>query len=114
MTEALITELGKLGGLRVISRTSVMPYRDAAVLVREIAADLGVEAIIEGSVLRAGERVRITVQLIDARSDTHLWAESYERDLSDILGVDSPYEPLYDDPRFTDLLNRIGLPWDSA
>ena len=87
LTEALISELGKLEELRVISRTSVMPYRETEASIGQIAADLGVEAIIEGSVLRVGDRVRITAQLIDARRDDHLWAESYERELSDILAL---------------------------
>jgi TolB-like protein/class 3 adenylate cyclase/Tfp pilus assembly protein PilF len=87
MTEALIAELGKLDGLRVISRTSVTPYEDTTLPLGQIAAELGVEAVIEGSVMRVGEQVRITVQLIDARSDAHLWAESYQRDLSDVLAL---------------------------
>ncbi len=87
MTEALITELAKLGGLNVISRTSVTPYETTDLSIRQIAAELGVDAIIEGSVLRSGERIRVTAQLIDARSDTHIWAESYERDAGDVLAL---------------------------
>jgi len=87
MTEALITELAKLGGLRVISRTSVTPYETTDLSIRKIAAELGVDGIIEGSVLRSGERIRVTAQLIDARSDTHIWAESYERDAGDVLAL---------------------------
>ncbi len=87
MTEALIGELAKLEGLRVISRTSVTPYEATDLSIRQIAAQLGVDGIIERSVLRSGDRVRITAQLIDARTDTHLWAESYERDLGDVLGL---------------------------
>ncbi len=85
MTELLITELSRLPGLRVISRTSVMRYKNTTELLPEIARTLNVDAIIEGSVLRAGDRVRVTAQLIDARSDEHLWAESYDRDLRDVL-----------------------------
>lgn len=85
MTEELITQLAKLGTLRVISRTSVMTYKGARKPLPQIAQELGVDAVVEGSILRAGERVRITVQLIHAATDTHLWAESYERDLRDIL-----------------------------
>jgi TolB-like protein/Flp pilus assembly protein TadD len=87
MTEALITSLAKIGKLRVISRTSVMPYRATRKSLPRIARELNVDAVLEGSVLRSGERVRITAQLIHAQSDQHLWAESYERDLRDILGV---------------------------
>ena len=85
MTEALIAELAKVEGLRVISRTSVTLYEGTKLPIREIAAQLGVDGIIEGSILRSGERVRITAQLIDARTDSHIWAESYDRDLGDVL-----------------------------
>ena len=85
VTEALITELSKIRALKVISRTSVIRYRNTDKLLPQIARELGVDGIVEGSVLRAGNRVRITAQLIHAASDRHLWAESYERDLRDIL-----------------------------
>jgi len=85
MTEALISNLGKIKALRVISRTSVMTYKKARKPLPEIARELDVNAIVEGSVLRAGDRVRITVTLIDAATDRHLWVESYERDIHDIL-----------------------------
>ncbi len=85
MTEALIAELARIGALRVISRTSVMRFKDTDLPLPSIAAELDVDAIVEGSVLRAGNRVRITAQLIRARDDRHLWAESYERNLEDIL-----------------------------
>ncbi len=87
MTDTLIAGLAKLGALKVISRTSVMQYKGARKPIREIAAALGVGAVVEGSVLRAGRRVRITVQLINAATDRHLWAESYERDLGDVLDL---------------------------
>ena len=87
MTEALITCLAKIKGLRVISRTSAMQYKGARKLLPQIARELNVDAIIEGSVMRAGQRIRITAQLIHAASDQHLWAESYERDFRDILAV---------------------------
>ncbi len=89
MTEALITDLAKVGALKVISRTSVMRYKGSDKPLPEIARELGVETIVEGSVLRADERVRITAQLIHAASDTHLWAESYERDVRNILSLQS-------------------------
>jgi TolB-like protein/DNA-binding winged helix-turn-helix (wHTH) protein/Tfp pilus assembly protein PilF len=85
MTEELIKDLAKIGTVRVISRTSVMGYKGAHKPLPEIARELGVDAIVEGTVQRSGARVRITTQLIEARSDRHLWAESYERDLRDVL-----------------------------
>ncbi len=85
MTEELIAKLARIESLRVISRTSVMGYKNVKKPVKEIAKELDVDGVIEGSVLPAGDRVRITVQLIDARSDRHLWAESYEHNLKDIL-----------------------------
>jgi TolB-like protein/Flp pilus assembly protein TadD len=87
LTEALITTLAKIGELRVVSRTSSMLYRGARKPLREIGRELEVDTIVEGTVLRAGARVRITAQLIDPRQETHLWAESYERDLSDVLAL---------------------------
>jgi TolB-like protein/class 3 adenylate cyclase/Tfp pilus assembly protein PilF len=87
LTEALIAELAKVKDLQVISRTSVTPYENTTKSMTTIAEELGVQAVVEGSVIRAGDRVRITAQLIDARSDTHLWAESYERDLADVLSL---------------------------
>lgn len=85
--EALITELSKIESLRIISRTTAMKYLDSGKSVPEIGVELGVDAIIEGSVLRAGETVRVTAQLIDARNDQHLWAENFDRELTDILGL---------------------------
>jgi serine/threonine protein kinase/Tfp pilus assembly protein PilF len=87
MTEALITDLSKIGALKVISRTSVMQYKDVRKPLPEIGRELNVDAVVEGSVLRAGNRVRITAQLIEAATDRNLWADSYERDLSDVLGL---------------------------
>ena len=89
MTEELTTTLGKIGSLRVISRTSVMRYKSTKKPIPEIARELNVDAVVEGSVMRSGGRVRITANLLDARSDRHLWAESYERDLRDILALQS-------------------------
>lgn len=85
MTETLIAGLAKVGALRVISRTSVMQYKGAHKPLPEIARELNVDAIVEGSVQRFGERVQITVQLIYAPTDRHLWSETFDRDLSDIL-----------------------------
>jgi TolB-like protein/Tfp pilus assembly protein PilF/predicted Ser/Thr protein kinase len=89
MTEELIANLGKVSALRVISRTSAMQYKGAKKPLPEIAKELGVDAIVEGSVLPAGDRVRITAQLIQASTDKHLWAESYDRDLRDVLALQS-------------------------
>jgi TolB-like protein/Flp pilus assembly protein TadD len=90
MTEALITNLAKISALRVVSRTSAMRYKGVCQKsVREIAGELGVDGIVEGTVMRAGERVRISAQLINACKDTHLWAESYDRELRDILALQS-------------------------
>jgi TolB-like protein/tetratricopeptide (TPR) repeat protein len=85
MTDALITELAKVGSLKVISRTSVMRYQGARKPLPEIARELGVERIVQGTVLRDGGRVRITAQLVRADTDEHLWAESYEREMRDVL-----------------------------
>jgi TolB-like protein len=87
MMDALIANLAKISALRVISRTSAMRYKGTDKPLPEIARALNVAAVVEGSVLRAGEQVRITVQLIEASTDQHLWAESYEGNLRDILGL---------------------------
>ena len=88
MTDALITDLAKLHAAKVISHTSVMRFKDVKRPLPEIARDLGVNGILEGSVQRSAERVRITVQLIHAPTDTHLWAESYERDTRDVIALE--------------------------
>jgi len=87
MTEQLITTLAQLHGIEVISRTSAMQYRTSTKRVPEIGRELNADAVIEGSVVRSGNRVRITAQLIDARSDQHLWARSYDRDFGDVLAL---------------------------
>ena len=87
MTDELTTQLAKLGSLRVISRASAMQYKGQRKPLRDIARELGVDAVVEGSVSRDAERVRIRAQLIDARTDQHLRAESYERDLRDTLAL---------------------------
>jgi serine/threonine protein kinase/TolB-like protein/Tfp pilus assembly protein PilF len=89
MTEELIATLGKFSALRVISRTSVMQYKGAHKPLPQIGRELNVDAVVEGSVLRSGDRVRITAQLIHAPTDRHLWAESYEGDLRDVLALQS-------------------------
>jgi len=89
MTRALIADLAKIRSLRVKSRTSVMQYKGSKRPLREIAQELTVDAVVEGSVLRAGDKVRITVQLIAAATDQLLWADSYERDLRNILSLQS-------------------------
>ena len=85
--EEILTLLAAIEGLKVISRTSAMRYKGAKVGLRRIGEELGVATVLEGSVRRAGNRVRITAQLIDARTDEHLWAERYDRDLEDIFAI---------------------------
>src|SRR5215469_181202 len=87
MTDQLITDLAKFGSLRVISHTSVERYKGTQRPLPEIARELGVDAVVEGTVTRSGDRVRITAQLINARSDAHVWAETYQRDLRDVLSL---------------------------
>lgn len=89
MTDELITELAQVENLRVISRTSAMHYKNTKKTLPDIARELSVDAVLEGSVARAGDRVRITAQLIQADGDRHLWAQSYERNLRDILALQS-------------------------
>lgn len=89
LTEALITNLAKIQALKVISRTSVMQYKATKKPLNEIASELKVDALVEGSVLRSGNRIRITAQLIDGKSDRHMWAEEYERDWQDVLSLQS-------------------------
>ncbi len=85
LTEALTAELSKIGGLKVISQTSAMQYKGARRSLPQIARELGVDAVVEGSVVRDGNEIRVTVQLIEAATDTHLWAETYQRELRGIL-----------------------------
>jgi TolB-like protein/Flp pilus assembly protein TadD len=85
MTDELITELGRISALRVISRTSVMAYKHTRKPLREIARELDVDAIVEGTVLRSGDTVRITAQLIDGARDTHVWSDSYQGELRNTL-----------------------------
>jgi TolB-like protein/DNA-binding winged helix-turn-helix (wHTH) protein/Tfp pilus assembly protein PilF len=87
MTDALITELAQLSSLRVISRTSALYYKGSHQALPQIARELNVDAVIEGSVIRSGNRVRITAQLLDARSDRHLWAKAYDRDMREIVSL---------------------------
>jgi serine/threonine protein kinase len=89
MTETLITYLAKLHSLRIISRTSAMHYKSTSKSIPQIAQELNVDAVVEGSVLRDGDRVRITAQLIHAATDAHIWAETYDRDFEDILLLQS-------------------------
>ena len=87
--EDVITNLAKIRDLKVISRTSVMPYRSGDRNLKKIAAELGVATVLEGSVRRSGGKVRVTAQLIDAGTDQHLWAETYDRDLTDVFAIQS-------------------------
>ena len=88
LTDALITDLGKIANLRVISRTSVMQYKGAKKLLPQIAQELNVDAVVEGTVQRSGDRVRITAQLLEARTDRHLWAETYVRNFGEIIRLE--------------------------
>lgn len=87
MTEELISTLSKIAELRVISRTSVMRYKGGAKSVAEIGAELGVATILEGSVRKAGPKLRVTIQLVDARSEEQLWSNQYDRDLKDVFAI---------------------------
>jgi TolB-like protein/DNA-binding winged helix-turn-helix (wHTH) protein/Tfp pilus assembly protein PilF len=87
MTDELTTNLAKIKSLRVISRTSAMKYKNVRTPLAEIARTLRVDAVVEGSIVRSGDKLRITAQLIDARTDRHLWAENYNRDLRDVVAV---------------------------
>ena len=87
MTDDLITDLAKISALRVVSRTSVMQYKGTRKSAPQIARELNVDAILEGTVARDQNRVRITAQLISADPEKHLWAEKYEASLSDVLTV---------------------------
>ena len=89
MTEELTADLSKISALRVISRTSAMHYKGTNKTLPEIARELNVDGVVEGSVMRSGNRVRITAELIHAQTDQHLWAETYERDLDDVLRLQS-------------------------
>ena len=87
MTDELISDLGQISALRVISRTSVMGYKRARKPLPQIARELNVDAVVEGTVLRSGDQVRITAQLIEASADKHLWSQSYEGELRDALAL---------------------------
>jgi TolB-like protein/DNA-binding winged helix-turn-helix (wHTH) protein/Tfp pilus assembly protein PilF len=89
MTDALITNLAQIGSLKVISRTSTLRYKKSDKTIPEIAHELNVDGIVEGTVQRSGDRVRITAQLIHGPSDKHLWANSYERDARNVLSMES-------------------------
>ena len=87
LTDELITDLAQIHSLRVISRTSVMQFKHTKKNLPTIATELNVDAVVEGSVVRSGNNVRVTAQLLDARQDRHLWAASYEREMADIIGL---------------------------
>ncbi|MGD0792768.1 MAG: protein kinase [Terriglobales bacterium] len=89
MTDALIAGLAQIKAVKVISRTSIMHYKGTSETLPQIARELGVDGIVEASVMRSGSRVRMTAQLIEAREDRHLWARNYERDMTDVLALQS-------------------------
>jgi TolB-like protein/DNA-binding winged helix-turn-helix (wHTH) protein len=101
LTDALITDLAKLGGVRITSRTSVMQYRRTKKTVKEIGRELNVDAVVEGTVTHAGNRVRVTAQLIQVATDMHLWADSYDREVSEILALQRALT--------TDIARRINI-----
>ncbi|AEU35447.1 winged helix-turn-helix domain-containing tetratricopeptide repeat protein [Granulicella mallensis] len=101
MTDELITELARIPNLRVVSRTSVMASKDSHRSLADIVRQLDVDAIVEGSIVRSGDRIRITAQLIDARTDRHLWAQSFEGPASDVLSLqDSVAQQIATQARF--------------
>jgi TolB-like protein len=88
--DEILTDLAKIADLKVISRTSVLQYKSGVARnVREIAQQLGVANVVEGSVQRSGNRVRVNAQLVDARTDAHLCAQTYDRDLADVFAIQS-------------------------
>src|SRR6202142_4798759 len=87
MTEDIITDLSKIAGLMVIARNSSFAYKGKSVDIRTVGRELGVRSVLEGSIRRAGNRVRITAQLIDAATGGHVWADRFDRDLTDIFAV---------------------------
>jgi TolB-like protein len=89
MTESLITDLSKISAIKVIARTSMMTYKRTTKSMRQIAAELGVDTVLEGSALRSGNRIRIVANLIDGKNEQSLWAESYDRDFADLLVIQS-------------------------
>ncbi len=89
LTEELISVLSQVPGLSVIARTSVAPYKTSPKAIPQVAAELGVDTVLEGSVRKAGSRIRITLQLVDARSQRHIWASSYNREIDDVFTVQS-------------------------
>ena len=101
LTDALITDLAKLGGVRITSRTSVMQYRRTKKTIRDIGQELNVDAVVEGTVTHAGNRVRVTAQLIQVATDMHLWADSYDREVSEILDLQRALT--------TDIARRINI-----
>jgi len=101
LTETLITDLARIDGLRVTSRTSSMRYKDTNKSLREIAEELGVDVVVEGSVVQADGIVRITAQLIEASTDEHLWAQSFDRPVGDVLGLEAEVA--------TAIARRVGL-----
>jgi adenylate cyclase len=87
LTDDIITDLSKIGGLTVIARTSAFTYKNRAVKIPDVGRELGVRYVLEGSVRKVDDQVRITAQLVDAVAGHHLWAERYDRDVKDIFGV---------------------------
>lgn len=106
--DEILSDLAKIADLQVISRTSVMQYKsDGARNMREIGQQLGVAYVVEGSVRRAGNRVRINAQLIDTRTDAHVWSEQFEKDLADVFAIQSEVAEAIVNPRFDEFVGRL-------
>lgn len=110
--EDILSNLALIRELRVVSRTSVMQYRETTKPIRQIGQELGVAYLLEGSVRRAGTRVRVTSQLLNAQTDEHVWGKTYDRDLTDIFAIQAAlaheiaaFAPLRSDPRYEALLD---------
>jgi TolB-like protein len=114
LTDAVTSALARSGRVHVTSRTSAMQYRQAARPVPAIAAELGVDLVVEGSIVRQGDRVRVTVQLIDAATDGHLWAQTYERPARDVLAFDAGISAAIDRDLAGVLPRRLQSPASSA
>src|SRR5439155_3793392 len=106
MTEELISTMSRIGGLKVIARTSVAGYKGSSKKVSEIGKELEVGTVLEGSVRKVGNRLRISVQLIDSKTSEHLWTESYDRELKDVFAIQSDISKTVADALMVQLLSR--------
>ena len=114
MTEELIATMSRISGLKVIARTSVMAYKGAAKTISEVAKELSVGSVLEGSVRKFGEKTRVTVQLVDSQTSEHLWSESYDRNVSDILAIQSDISKMVADSLRVKLLDQEKTAMDNV